>query len=164
LDSIFNMKFYAGIGARTTPESVQNAMTVIATMLYEKGYILRSGGAIGADQAFERGARDAAQIYLPTNDAPVWSMICTEHFHPNPNALTENGWRLMNRNALQILGRDGDTPVDFVICWTKDGKDSGGTGQAIRIARSLGIDVYNLFNDDEVELLATKIANLPVLT
>lgn len=163
-DSIFNMKYYAGIGSRKTPTNMCDTMTGLAALLYNKGYVLRSGGAIGADQAFEQGAKDAAQIFLPRNDAPIWTMICTEHFHPNPTALTEHGWMLMNRNALQILGADGNTPVDFVICWTKDGKDSGGTGQALRIARSLGIEVYNLFNNNEVELLVNKLANIPQLT
>lgn len=34
----------------------------------------------------------------------------------------------------------------FVVCWTSDGKDSGGTGQALRIARDRNIPVYNLYN------------------
>ena len=32
----------------------------------------------------------------------------------------------------------------FVICWTKNGKGTGGTGQAIRIAKGFGIPVFDL--------------------
>ena len=81
------------------------------------------------------------------------------HFHPNPSALKPMGWQLMCRNAIQILGQDGNTPVDFVLCWTADGKASGGTGQAIRIAQAFDIPVYNLYNASDTaevsELLYT---------
>ena len=50
----------------------------------------------------------------------------------------------MARNALQVLGTDGQTPVDFIMCWTPNGSGSGGTGQAIRIARALNIPVFDL--------------------
>lgn len=157
------LRYYAGIGSRQTPLQTLLSMTTVAQLLSNKGYVLRSGGAIGADQAFEKGAGNHCEIFLPRPDAPVWTMICTMHYHPNPDALSVNAWQLMNRNAMQILGRDGDTPVDFVVCWTKDGKASGGTGQAIRIAKSLDIPVYNLYNNNEVSELANLIASTPKL-
>ena len=151
--------YYAGIGSRKTPSDVLKSMTVIAEILAQKGYILRSGGAVGADQAFEKGSGTRNEIFLPKADLPIWTIAFTLHFHPRPDKLSEKGWMLMNRNALQILGIDGNTPVDFVICWTKDGKASGGTGQAIRIANSLDIPVYNLYNNNEVSELANRLAN-----
>jgi O-acetyl-ADP-ribose deacetylase (regulator of RNase III) len=48
----------------------------------------------------------------------------------------------------QVLGARLDTPARFVIAWTSDGQDTGGTGQAIRIADSLGIPVLNLHDAD----------------
>jgi hypothetical protein len=59
----------------------------------------------------------------------------------------------MNRNAMQILGEDGNTPVEMVVCWTKDGKASGGTGQALRIAEYYSIPIFNLKNDGAIEQL-----------
>lgn len=47
---------YTGIGSRKTPTAVLATMEAIARFLGEKGLTLRSGGAIGADAAFERGA------------------------------------------------------------------------------------------------------------
>ena len=48
--------YYAGVGGRETPAHVLNLMTRIAQGLAKVGGILRSGGARGADTAFEAGA------------------------------------------------------------------------------------------------------------
>lgn len=48
-----NSMTYAGIGSRETPMEVLELMTKASTWLGTKGYTLQSGGAIGADMAFE---------------------------------------------------------------------------------------------------------------
>ena len=58
--------YYAGIGSRETPKNKCRLMTKIAKILSGK-YTLRSGGADGADSAFEAGAGDNKQIFLPSN-------------------------------------------------------------------------------------------------
>ena len=45
---------YAGVGSRETPLLVQQRMTKIAAQLSKLGYVLYSGGAEGADSAFEQ--------------------------------------------------------------------------------------------------------------
>ena len=57
--------------------------------------------------------------------------------------------KLHTRNVAQVLGDDCSSPADAVICWTPDGSDSGGTGQAIRIAWAYNIRVFNL-HDEEI--------------
>lgn len=55
-----------------------------------------------------------------------------------------------------IFGKNLDTPVDFVLCYTKDGcehyvergSQTGGTGQAIELASRKYIPVINLANKD----------------
>jgi hypothetical protein len=47
---------------------------------------------------------------------------------------------------MQILGENLDTPVKFVICWTRNAQTIGGTATAIRLAKQRGIKVYNLAN------------------
>ena len=47
---------YAGVGSRSTPDDIQQEMDVIARMLAVVGARLRSGGADGADRAFQFGA------------------------------------------------------------------------------------------------------------
>ena len=75
----------------------------------------------------------------------------TMKYHPNWYRLSVGARRLMARNCHQILGEDLKTPVNFVICWTKDGGKTGGTGQAMRIADDLNIPIYNLFFEDTLE-------------
>lgn len=150
------MKYYAGIGARSTPEDVQARMTKLATILDRKGWTLRSGGAKGADQAFERGCT-RKEIFLASDSLPLWAGVFTEHFHPNPSALKDYPHKLMTRNALQILGVDGNTPVDMVVCWTEDGKEIGGTSHAIKIAKFFDIPIYNMYCEADIEKLRERI-------
>ena len=58
-------KYFAGIGSRETPPEIQTLMAQITEELCSQGYILRSGGAKGADTAFQTGApEDQMEIYL----------------------------------------------------------------------------------------------------
>lgn len=83
--------------------------------------------------------------------------------HPAWNRCSRAARLLHTRNVGQILGsqivhygsvNDPDPEItvsrepvtQFVVCWTKDGRASGGTGQAIRLAQAFGIPVHNLFN------------------
>jgi hypothetical protein len=150
-------KAYAGIGSRETPKEVQTKMTEIASRLSLLGYTLYSGGAPGADTAFELGSTDST-IFLPWSGfnahvgdygeyvIPPKNLDFVNRFHPKPSSLTSSGILLMNRNTYQVLGPDLKSPVDFVLCWTKDGKASGGTGQALRIAKAYNIPVFNFKN------------------
>lgn len=59
-----------------------------------------------------------------------------------------------------MLGISLQKPADFVICWTPDGartaaetsQETGGTGQAIRVASAYGVKVYNLAVKEDFEL------------
>ena len=53
--------------------------------------------------------------------------------------------KLHGRNVFIILGKNFVTPVKFVICYTPDGKNSGGTGLGMNIAGYYDIPIYNLF-------------------
>ena len=75
-------KYYTMIGSRSTPESIQHLMMLLAKKLCSQGYIGRSGGADGADSALEKGvieyitenklpatqAGNYMEIYLPWKD------------------------------------------------------------------------------------------------
>ena len=147
------MKYYTGIGSRETPDDVMIKMTEIAKKLSRLSYTLRSGAADGADTAFEDGAGSNKQIFLPWNNfnkrtegiIPEFNEDMVRKYHPKPDSLTVGGWLLMSRNTNQVLGQNFDDPVEFVLCWTKDGKASGGTGQALRIAKDYNIPVFNFY-------------------
>lgn len=162
--------YYAGIGSRETPPYVCQMMSRYAAWLRSGGFVLRSGHADGADQAFEGGAEDRAVIFLPwagfEAHVPVLGQgvvvpyseeldAYVDHFHPRPEKLTRGARTLMARNTCQILGAnlEPNEKSDFVLCWTSDGKDSGGTGQALRIARFYEVPVFNLYHDDADEKL-----------
>ena len=154
---------YAGIGSRKSGEAccpdtgkpILQCMKEIAQYLEAKGYILNSGGAIGADQAFESGVRSQLkkQIFFASDATPLTRAIAKE-LHPAPQVLKGYPLDLMARNTYQIFGRNLDTPVDFVLCWTPDGCQShtsrtratGGTGQAIDMASRTGIPIINMAN------------------
>lgn len=69
--------------------------------------------------------------------------LASQH-HAAWDRLPQSARKLHSRNMGQVLGARLDAPARFLIAWTSDGQDTGGTGQAIRVARSLGIPVLNL--------------------
>jgi hypothetical protein len=148
-----NKIYYAGIGSRKTPPDILEEMKVVGYVLAKEGFILRSGGADGADSAFEKGcdqAKGEKEIFLPWKDFNGNSSIhytpspeafeLAEKHHPHWNSLKHGAKCLHARNGHQILGADLKTPVSVVVCYSCG---VGGTEQALRIARSLNIFEYN---------------------
>lgn len=150
----------AGIGSRETPKRILNLMVDIGKFCNELKIPIYSGHADGADWAFELGAQESCITFLPWDGfnnhlsskatqivvKPTEELIkITKEFHPKPEALSSGSLNLMCRNACQVLGLDLKSPVDLVICWTKDGRASGGTGQALRIAEAHSIQIINLY-------------------
>lgn len=135
-------RVYAGIGSRETPANVLGYMRSCAAQLERLGYTLRSGGASGADTAFANGCKSKT-IYR-ADDATPAAIKTVARFHPAPHLLTPFVTRLHARNAMIVLGHDLESPVDFILCWTPDGRITGGTGQALRIANTFGIPVVNM--------------------
>lgn len=163
---------YAGIGSRSTPEIVLQAIEHAGYNFADVGLILRSGGADGADTAFENGAKrgnGTREIFLPwprfnNNLSPLYhpskeAFEMTKHFHPAWKRLSRAERSLMARNCHQVLGEHLDDPVLFVLCWTPDGKGKGGTGQAIRIAHHHQIPVFDMGDRslDQIEMNITEI-------
>jgi len=128
-------------------------MTKISEKLSEKGYLLRSGHAAGSDTFFENGVKvsiiDGKPIYnkeiFTAWDCTKEAMIVASNYHPAFHNCNNYAKKLHGRNAMIILGKDLNDPVDFVICYTDNGKDKGGTGLGIRVAEDKKIKIYNLF-------------------
>lgn len=157
-------KFYAGVGSRETPYEFKNLMTKTARLLDSLGYTLRSGAAKGADTWFEEGsALERKEIYIPWDGfngrhAVEPGVHCgvtyeatelAKAYHPAWDRLKSGGQVLITRDVYQILGLDLNTPSRFVVCWTPGGKEKGGTAQAIRIAKSFGIPIFNFGIDSQ---------------
>lgn len=158
---------YAGIGSRATPLPILAIMRDLAKELQDIGYECHTGGALGADKAFIDGATNT-KIWLPFQGYNGYKsdlrmpnerdMKFAAKYHPKWDACG-HGARLMHaRNCAIALGDNLDDPVEFIVCWTQDGKQSGGTGQALRIAIHYDIPVYNLGRKGDLELLREFIS------
>lgn len=147
---------YTGIGSRETPADVIKKMITAAKALGKGGWTLRSGGAAGADQAFETGCNMVGgdkEIYLPwrgfrRNPSPLYgttkeARMIAKAYHPAWENLSSAAWEFMGRNSYQVLGQDLNTHTAFILCWTPEGAITGGTGQALRIAEAYDIPILN---------------------
>ena len=153
-------KVYAGIGSRQTPPEVLELMGRIAVAFSGTGWLLRSGGAEGADSAFETHHDGLKEIYIPWNgfnqryrpkaivatDLINWPQAreLARLTHPAWNRLGQGAQKLHGRNTYQILGHTLEDPVSVVICYTPGGKGGGGTGQALRIAQRYNCEIRDL--------------------
>ena len=182
------MKYYAGIGSRETPKEICNKMTEIASLLEKQDFVLRSGGAQGADHAFEIGISDPLMmdIYLPyinfnNKSGSKYIFISTfDHsnykaayeslkYHPRGFNMSHGTKVMMIRNYFQACGLVNQSNSSFVICWTPKGAngytikttyEDGGSGQCIRIAAAHNIPVYNLKDSRYSHLTAQEIVNI----
>lgn len=156
---------YAGIGSRETPADVLQLMYDLAIIYAINGYILKTGAALGADQAFANGANRGngiIQLHIPwqkyeqawrntlnlqnvsthvlkNEDIEAYNSV--DKFHPTPNKLSQGMKKLHARNYNIIAN------TNFVICYTHNGTLSGGTGQGLRLAQDLKIATINLGDD-----------------
>jgi hypothetical protein len=161
---------YTGIGSRFTPIVVLDLMTEVGTYFGKHGITLRSGGAAGADSAFEAGCDFAGgpkQIFFPSikfNGKSALDHPGTFYMDgPGVNSklaydLAEKVWNsrsgmpiewrflkpftkmLMARNTMQLLGPQLSSPTKIIICWTEDGEATGGTGQALAMANQINMN------------------------
>lgn len=171
---------YAGIGSRQTPHHILDLMSDFAHAFAGEA-VLRSGGADGADSAFEFGAvlgSGRTEIYLPWNgfngrlnnafmqEPTDAAMELAAGYHPGWSFLKQGAKKLIARNGHQVLGPNLDDPVSIIVCWTSNGsltgKESGtgGTGQALRIAADYPeIEVFNLKQPDHLAWIVEAIGD-----
>ena len=163
------MKYYCGIGARACPPEIGEVMTRLAAKLEKDSWVLRSGGAEGADSFFARGVERLAEIYIPWRNfglngqlTKIWhnyivvdesdqEALDSLRFHPAPDKLTPAARKLMLRNWRQIVGKDGAPDSKFVVVWTPGGEIIGGSGQALRISLDRNIPIYNLAREEDLK-------------
>jgi len=167
-------KRYAGIGSRNAPKKILVDIFYYAQRLEKTGFLLVSGGARGCDLFFENGVENNEnKIIFKARDATSWSLEMVKKYLPKdylPRALTEfDNWKertkgLLARDMMQILGEDGKTLVEFVVCWTKsmnyEYSEVGGTGYAVRCALDHNIPVYNLVDEKQTKAFQELLEKL----
>ena len=161
------VKYYTGVGSRKTPPDILSLMTRIAKYLHSLGYILRSGAADGADKAFEEGAGNRKEIFLPWKgfngstselyNIPVDAFVIAKSVHPNWERCDEAVRKLHARNVLQVYGRNLNSCSQFLVCWTRNAKLVGGTATAINLAEQNNIPVFNLAREDHKTRILQRI-------
>lgn len=165
------MKVYAGIGSRKLNQNELSLCYHIGKYMARLGWTIRTGAAVGADQAFADGAlsiggkailclpwptyeeqwvswalSQGAQIrVLKDSDLRAWAWA--EKF-------TKPGVRrLMARNWLIVAG------VKFTVAWPKKNEMGylGGTGHGMNIAKEKGQEVKDLSNPETRTTIAAKV-------
>lgn len=159
-------KEYTGIGSRETPPKVIRLMRMLGTVFANQGLVLRSGGADGADHAFEQGSDHAngrKEIFLPwkgfnknpstyTKPSLAAETLAAE-IHPNWMACKPPARLLHARNCHQILGENLKSPTSFVVFYApvKNDKVQGGTATAVHLAMQKEIPCFNLQDEETYE-------------
>jgi hypothetical protein len=160
---------FTGIGSRKTPGNILKLMQAIGFRLGLLDIRLRSGGAEGADSAFEVGARRAFTekhgseplIYLPypgfrgkpgitfAPNSQTWKEATRiiRDLHPAWDRCSDFAKKAHTRNAFQILGSDLKTPSQFLVFYAEvsRGEIQGGTRTAVVLAQKFQIPCFNLF-------------------
>lgn len=170
------MNVYAGVGSRRTPKYVLALMVETARELAARDWLLRTGGAEGADASWLTGCvehpRGAYELYLPwpgftgqglpmlVEPRPEAFEIAAR-YHPTWETLDASAKALHARNAHIVLGMDLRSPVRMLCCWTSggtydgQGRWEGGTGMALRIlaGEAPGTRVVNLKREADRDAL-----------
>ena len=175
-------KYITLIGSRETPDGIIEIMEVLAEGYAKSGYIIRSGGAAGADNVVTRVVPpESREIYIPWDSFSGLyhngKDILRYDFSPRHKDATATYVDLMgimerevssrqavvklhSRNVMQILGYDLDTPSEFVICWTPGGELRGGTATAIALANLFEIEVLNLGAPGQLGILKKQLEEI----
>lgn len=159
---------YAGVGSRNITQPVRECINYISQQLDQKGYHLRSGGAMGSDAAFELKSTNF-NIFTPLQGDHCYRWFANKAhnktsdgvakynyemaaeiaalYHPVWDKLTNYPQRLLTRNAAIILGQELDDPVDFVLHAARlneNGEPTGGTSHTLRIAEAYNVPIYGI--------------------
>jgi hypothetical protein len=104
-------------------------------------YFLPDGNKLGKIEGYV-----AKKAYtLAKQHHPDWSKMTTRWIKERKYRWQEYSpaQKLLARNGLQILGQTLQTPVTCVLSYTTNGEGEGGTGQGLRIAKSLNIPIFD---------------------
>lgn len=161
-------KIYTGIGSRDITDEEHNIITQIAWHFAKAGWTLRSGGAGGADTAFEKGCagnQGKAEIFIPWKGfGTKIENVNSKRYIPNEDKfqaakeyllvdiipwfekMSQGAQKLHGRNFYQLYGVDNTASDLMVYCADddKNGTPKGGSRTAVLLARKAGVPTYNI--------------------
>ena len=157
--------FYTGVGSRETPKEICDLITRVAAKLSSLGWVVRTGGAQGADEAFLAGCNGRTENFIPWKGFGQYGGQIPnldanwQHLQqiPDLNPMIyrretrsldkyKGFWKLQARNVSQVLGLNLDSPSKFCILYapvTSTGV-TGGTNTAYQVAMANGVECFNL--------------------
>lgn len=167
------------IGTRKPPIEFHDLMREIGLAFSNRGFIARSGGAIGCDTLFlEKYDPSLKVVYRPDDSGNGINVqrhknyyefeLIASRFHVAWEFMRVGDQNLHARNVPQVLGLDLQTPSDLVVyCANESGNGvvSGGTATAVKIARHHNIKTINIMNPDHRKKLCDwlKIKYVPLI-
>ena len=96
--------------------------------------------------------------FMNNNSMNIANSLIAKHISYS-QSMSNSVAKFMQRNYLQIAGKEGSPMSGHVICWTHDGDaNTGGTGFAKNIALDLGVEVYDLV-DPAIRARVEKFLN-----
>jgi hypothetical protein len=164
------MSIIACIGSRELNNKQLETCRILGEWIVGHGHTLRSGNAVGADQAFQAGGNKQdptkVQLCLPWRDMNKAAIVPGNQVinlyreenprfaeveelamscHPNWSRLNAGARKLHMRNVLIVLG-EHDRPgrADMVIAWPSLKLGGGGTGQGMRVAKRTGVRLVDV--------------------
>jgi len=156
---------FAGAGHRKLPEQAVKEIQYLSSILSKAGFILNTGGAEGADEAFMKAMATyggKTNVFIPWEgyrklkainrnvrifaDIPQKAYEVAAKYHPAWEKLGPKIRKLMARNVQLLMGKDLESKATFAVVWgeVKGGQVKGGTGHTVRTAVGEGIPVFNL--------------------
>lgn len=101
-------KYYSGVGSRETPLYILYMMSELAMIFEKKGYVLRSGCALGADAAFEdvlTNPSQNAEIYVPNMGFPIKMGTFFKNHYIIPEKKFGTGFNGLYNQATRLIHR-----------------------------------------------------------
>ncbi len=154
--------FAAVVSDSPPPEAASSIAQVVSRLLDRQfeGRLLRS--EVG-QEAF-RSVADRVTVIDVTDDKRALSVA--RLLHPAAHMFPKQSLRMIAAAARQLFGPSIDTPVDFLLVWTRDEcsqaanrtRETGFAGDVIALASLSGIPIVNLASDDHSPALRRLLA------
>ena len=144
--------FAAVVSDSPPPEAASTIAQVMSRLLDRQLEVRLLRSEVG--QAPFTNIVDRATIIEVTDDDRAVSVA--RLLHPAAHMLPKQSLRMIAAAARQLFGPSIDTPVDFLLVWTRDEcsqaakrtRETGFAGDAIALASLSGIPIVNLASDD----------------
>lgn len=161
---------YVATGNRNPPEHIVEKMIDIAKDLESHGYILRTGGLDGPDDALFR-VIPSRELYLPwkgfsDKDSKLYfntkeTSILASKYHPAFDTLKPAIQAFLGMNTRMVMGKDLRSAAMFALVWSEDGAEldrdrtskTGNIGHVLAIANARRMPVFNIQREDAKDRL-----------